>query len=92
VIQTAPPLIARAIFQTVDPAMADSWLADARSDLLHPVVIWRWSADQSIWQRMSPVIELRLARRWVRSWSKDGSAFSITPCHRLSRSVTLPLS
>jgi hypothetical protein len=86
-IQTATAPITKAIFQAVDPGMQDQWLSDARADLIHPVVVWRWAAGQ--WHRLSPVVELKLARRWVRTWSSDGLAYSITPCQRLSRPVTL---
>lgn len=81
----------RAIYEALDPAMTMTWLADGRGDLLHPVVLWaKAESGSSNWSRMSPVIELKLARRWQESWSRGGRVLAITPATRISKTIRLP--
>lgn len=88
VTQTATRQGQKAIFQAIDPSMAGHWLADARADLINPCVVWMKATNHPGWNRCSPVVELSVARRWERTWSKGGKVVAITPCHRISRPVT----
>lgn len=70
--------------------MDGTWIADGRGDLLYPVVLWCKAVNRDGWNRMSGVVELSVARRWSRTWSKGGRTVAITPAARISKTVLMP--
>lgn len=90
--QTALATRPRAVYEALPPDMDGTWIADGRGDLIHPVVLWVKAVNHNGWNRMSPVVELSVARRWQRTWTRGGNTVAITPAMRISKTVHLPLA
>jgi hypothetical protein len=79
----------RAVYEAMDPLMDGLTIMDGRGDLMYPVVLWVKALNHNGWNRCSPIVELKVARRWAKAWSKTMTV-AITPASRISKTIQLP--
>lgn len=86
-----PQTVKKAVYEVYDPSMSEVAILEGRGDLEYPAVLWFKATNKPGWNRCSPVVELNVARKWYRSWSKTYAAVAISPAHRISRTIQLPV-